>query len=154
MCPDSCARQSDPLMKLLLLLVTLLITPRSPETVPQLMHSSSWKTKYFGVKGTAKWKTAWAEHFQCIPIFPLWCYSRGGANASDGGVKTERAQDQKEKMLAELRLLWKEQCDHLRRKKEQFATEVRSPGINTRKYTRFTLLCWIISLSSSILISY
>lgn len=56
-------------------------------------------------------------------------------------MKTERAQDQKEKMLAELRLLWKEQCDHLRRKKEQFATEVCSPGMNTPKYTRFTRWC-------------
>lgn len=73
---------------------------------------------------------------------PLWCCSRGGANASDGGgVKTERAQDQKDKMLAELRLLWKEQCDHLRRKKEQFATEVCSPGMNTPKHTRFTPWC-------------
>lgn len=41
-------------------------------------------------------------------------------------MKTERVQDQKEKMLAELQLLWTEQCDHLRNKKEQFATEVCS----------------------------
>lgn len=39
-------------------------------------------------------------------------------------MKTERVQDQKDKMLAELQLLWREQCDHLRKKKEQFATEV------------------------------
>lgn len=39
-------------------------------------------------------------------------------------MKSERVQDHKEKMLAELQLLWKEQCDHLRKKKEQFATEV------------------------------
>ena len=43
-------------------------------------------------------------------------------------MKTERAQDQKDKMQAELQLLWKEQCDHLRKKKEQFATEVGSTG--------------------------
>lgn len=41
-------------------------------------------------------------------------------------MKRERVQDHKEKMLAELQLLWKEQCDHLRKKKEQFATEVCS----------------------------
>lgn len=39
-------------------------------------------------------------------------------------MKTERVQDQKEKMQAELQALWKEQCDQLRKKKEQFATEV------------------------------
>lgn len=41
-------------------------------------------------------------------------------------MKTERVQDQKEKMQAELQALWKEQCDQLRKKKEQFATEVRA----------------------------
>lgn len=49
---------------------------------------------------------------------------RGGENSSDSGVKTEQAQDQKEKMVAELQALWTEQCDQLRKKKEQFATEV------------------------------
>lgn len=39
-------------------------------------------------------------------------------------MKTERVQDQKDKMQAELQALWKEQCDQLRKKKEQFATEV------------------------------
>lgn len=39
-------------------------------------------------------------------------------------MKTEKVQDQKEKMQAELQALWKEQCDQLRKKKEQFATEV------------------------------
>lgn len=49
---------------------------------------------------------------------------RGGGCSSEPAVKTERVQDQKEKMQAELQALWKEQCDQLRRKKEQFATEV------------------------------
>lgn len=64
-----------------------------------------------------------------FPYFSLLCCFRGGGNSSDGGVKSERVQDQKEKMLADLQLLWKEQCDHLRKKKEQFATEVCSTWI-------------------------
>lgn len=55
-------------------------------------------------------------------------------------MKCERVQDHKEKMLAELQLLWKEQCDHLRKKKEQFATEVCStqlealvPGVSIQE---------------------
>lgn len=55
-------------------------------------------------------------------------------------MKSERVQDHKEKMLAELQLLWKEQCDHLRKKKEQFATEVCStqleaflPGVSIQE---------------------
>lgn len=54
------------------------------------------------------------------------CYvsSRGGGNTSDYGVKTERVQEQKEKMQVELQALWTEQCDQLRKKKEQCATEV------------------------------
>uniref|UniRef100_A0A3Q1HI38 1-phosphatidylinositol 4,5-bisphosphate phosphodiesterase n=1 Tax=Anabas testudineus TaxID=64144 RepID=A0A3Q1HI38_ANATE len=48
----------------------------------------------------------------------------GGANASDSGVKTERVQELKEKMQVELQALWTEQCDQMKKKKEQFATEV------------------------------
>lgn len=55
---------------------------------------------------------------------PYYVLSRGGGNSSDSGMKTERVQDQKEKMLVELQALWTEQCDQLRKKKEQFATEV------------------------------
>lgn len=54
---------------------------------------------------------------------------RGGGDSSDSGVKMERVQDQKEKMLAELLALWTEQCDQLRKKKEQFATEVRETWV-------------------------
>lgn len=69
-----------------------------------------------------------------ITLFPLHiscsvvsCYvsSRGGGNTSDSSVKTERVQEQKEKMQVELQALWTEQCDQLRKKKEQCATEVR-----------------------------
>ncbi|XP_068195380.1 1-phosphatidylinositol 4,5-bisphosphate phosphodiesterase beta-2 [Antennarius striatus] len=49
--------------------------------------------------------------------------TEGGGNASDNGLKTERVQDQKEKMQQELQVLWTEQYDQLRRKKEQSATE-------------------------------
>ncbi|XP_070698496.1 1-phosphatidylinositol 4,5-bisphosphate phosphodiesterase beta-2 [Pempheris klunzingeri] len=47
----------------------------------------------------------------------------GGGNTTDSTVKTERVQEQKEKMQVELQDLWSEQCDHLRKKKEQCATE-------------------------------
>lgn len=39
-------------------------------------------------------------------------------------MTTERVQDQKEKMQVDLQALWTEQCDQLRKKKEQYATEV------------------------------
>lgn len=59
------------------------------------------------------------------------CYVsfRGGGSSSDSGVKTERVQDQKEKMLVELQALWTEQCNQLRKKKEQFATEVSQQSL-------------------------
>uniref|UniRef100_A0A8D3A2B2 1-phosphatidylinositol 4,5-bisphosphate phosphodiesterase n=1 Tax=Scophthalmus maximus TaxID=52904 RepID=A0A8D3A2B2_SCOMX len=44
-------------------------------------------------------------------------------STSDSGVKTERVQEQKERMQAELQALWTEQCDQMKKKKEQFATE-------------------------------
>ncbi|XP_070776149.1 1-phosphatidylinositol 4,5-bisphosphate phosphodiesterase beta-2 isoform X1 [Enoplosus armatus] len=47
----------------------------------------------------------------------------GGGNTSDSGVNTERVQEQKEKMQVELQAVWTEQCDQLRKKKEQCATE-------------------------------
>ncbi|XP_049917797.1 1-phosphatidylinositol 4,5-bisphosphate phosphodiesterase beta-2 [Epinephelus moara] len=47
----------------------------------------------------------------------------GGGNTADSSVKTERVQEQKEKMQVELHALWMEQCDQLRKKKEQCATE-------------------------------
>nr|XP_019940270.1 PREDICTED: 1-phosphatidylinositol 4,5-bisphosphate phosphodiesterase beta-2-like [Paralichthys olivaceus] len=46
-----------------------------------------------------------------------------GGSTSDSSVQTERVQEQKEKMLAELQALWREQGDQLKKKKEQFATE-------------------------------
>ncbi|XP_037652117.1 1-phosphatidylinositol 4,5-bisphosphate phosphodiesterase beta-2 isoform X2 [Sebastes umbrosus] len=47
----------------------------------------------------------------------------GGRNNSDSSVKTERVQEQKEKMQVELQALWTEQCDQMKKKKEQCATE-------------------------------
>uniref|UniRef100_A0A672I515 1-phosphatidylinositol 4,5-bisphosphate phosphodiesterase n=1 Tax=Salarias fasciatus TaxID=181472 RepID=A0A672I515_SALFA len=47
----------------------------------------------------------------------------GEGNASDSSVKAERVQEQKDKMHAELQALWMEQCDQMKKKKEQFATE-------------------------------
>lgn len=39
-------------------------------------------------------------------------------------MKTERVQEQKDKMQVELQAMWTEQCDQMKKKKEQFATEV------------------------------
>lgn len=50
--------------------------------------------------------------------------SRGEGNTSECSVKTERVQEQKEKMQVELQALWREQCDQLKKRKEQCATEV------------------------------
>ncbi|XP_039993523.1 1-phosphatidylinositol 4,5-bisphosphate phosphodiesterase beta-2 [Xiphias gladius] len=47
----------------------------------------------------------------------------GEGSTSDSSVKMERAQEQREKMQVELQALWSEQCDQLRKRKEQFATE-------------------------------
>ncbi|XP_031134676.2 1-phosphatidylinositol 4,5-bisphosphate phosphodiesterase beta-2 isoform X2 [Sander lucioperca] len=47
----------------------------------------------------------------------------GGGNTSDSSVMTERVQEQKEKMQVELQAMWTEQCDQLKKKKEQCATE-------------------------------
>lgn len=54
-------------------------------------------------------------------------------------MKTERVQDQKDKMQAELQALWKEQCDQLRKKKEQFATEVGKMPLTPLKWEKKTL---------------
>lgn len=61
----------------------------------------------------------------CIcPIVSCYASSRGEGSTSDSSVKMERAQEQREKMQVELQALWSEQCDQLRKRKEQFATEV------------------------------
>ncbi|KAJ4939241.1 hypothetical protein JOQ06_028697 [Pogonophryne albipinna] len=49
--------------------------------------------------------------------------NEGGGNTSDSSVKTERVQEQKDKMQVELQALWTEQSDQLKKKKEQYATE-------------------------------
>lgn len=76
----------------------------------------------------------------------LWCVcvcarSRGGGNSSDSSVKMERVQQQKERMQAELQTLWTEQWDQLKKRKEQFATEVRfhqTDARSVRKHGRKT----------------
>uniref|UniRef100_A0A3Q3GKV2 Phosphoinositide phospholipase C n=1 Tax=Labrus bergylta TaxID=56723 RepID=A0A3Q3GKV2_9LABR len=47
----------------------------------------------------------------------------GEKDSSDSSLKTERVQEQKDKMYVELQDLWTEQCDQLKKKKEQCATE-------------------------------
>ncbi|XP_068577941.1 1-phosphatidylinositol 4,5-bisphosphate phosphodiesterase beta-2 [Cebidichthys violaceus] len=47
----------------------------------------------------------------------------GGGSASESSVKTERVQEQKERMQVELQALWTEECDQLKKRKEQCATE-------------------------------
>ncbi|XP_053701092.1 1-phosphatidylinositol 4,5-bisphosphate phosphodiesterase beta-2 [Synchiropus splendidus] len=46
-----------------------------------------------------------------------------GGSSSESSVRTERVQEQKEKMQAELKTLWREHYDQMKRKKEQCATE-------------------------------
>ena len=85
-----------------------------------------------------------------MPYFVL-CYdvcSREGGSPPDSSVQTERVQEQKEKMQAELQALWREQADQLKKKKEQFATEVRQIKIETplRDCILFKICkihCWI-----------
>lgn len=50
-------------------------------------------------------------------------FLRGGSSGS-GSANLERVQEQKEKLQAELQALWTEQCDQLKKRKEQCATEV------------------------------
>lgn len=50
--------------------------------------------------------------------------TRGEGNTSDNNVQKERVQEQKNKMQTELQALWTEQFDQMKKKKEQFATEV------------------------------
>ncbi|KAJ7989053.1 hypothetical protein DPEC_G00315560 [Dallia pectoralis] len=47
----------------------------------------------------------------------------GGGETAESGPKADRVREYKEKMQVELRALWVEQCDQLRKKKEQQATE-------------------------------
>ncbi|KAM7376570.1 hypothetical protein PAMP_006294 [Pampus punctatissimus] len=47
----------------------------------------------------------------------------GGGDTCDSSVKKERVQEQKEKMQIELQALWREQCDQLKKRKEQCAIE-------------------------------
>uniref|UniRef100_A0A8C5GYX7 1-phosphatidylinositol 4,5-bisphosphate phosphodiesterase n=1 Tax=Gouania willdenowi TaxID=441366 RepID=A0A8C5GYX7_GOUWI len=55
------------------------------------------------------------------------------SDTSESSVKTEQVQEQKEKMQAELLALWREKCDQLKKKKEQFAAEVSRKLSETAK---------------------
>lgn len=63
-------------------------------------------------------------------VVQFYVSSRGGGNTSDSSVMTERVQEQKEKMQVELQAMWTEQCDQLKKKKEQCATEVSKILVN------------------------
>lgn len=54
------------------------------------------------------------------------CYffTRGGDNTPESNGKTERVQELKEKMTSEIKTLFAEQYDQMKKKKEQCATEV------------------------------
>uniref|UniRef100_A0A6Q2WT53 1-phosphatidylinositol 4,5-bisphosphate phosphodiesterase n=1 Tax=Esox lucius TaxID=8010 RepID=A0A6Q2WT53_ESOLU len=49
----------------------------------------------------------------------------GGGETAEPDSKVERGREQKERLQVELRALWVEQCDQLKKKKEQHATEVQ-----------------------------
>ncbi|XP_070835249.1 1-phosphatidylinositol 4,5-bisphosphate phosphodiesterase beta-2 [Chaetodon trifascialis] len=65
----------------------------------------------------------YSDSFKAIKKKASLKKKEGGGTTSDSCVKTERVQEQKEKMQVELQALWTEQCDQLRKKKEQCATE-------------------------------
>lgn len=64
----------------------------------------------------------------------MLCVTRGEGSSCESSVKTERVQEQKEKMQAELQALWTEQYDQVKKKKEQHATEVSIKTANTMIY--------------------
>lgn len=71
----------------------------------------------------AVWFLRFIIFCKCHAVF--CCTStRGDDDTSDSSVKASRVQEQREKMQAELQVLWTEQCDQLKKKKEQCATEV------------------------------
>uniref|UniRef100_A0A674EIW4 1-phosphatidylinositol 4,5-bisphosphate phosphodiesterase n=1 Tax=Salmo trutta TaxID=8032 RepID=A0A674EIW4_SALTR len=51
----------------------------------------------------------------------------GGSETAEPGPRVERVMEQKERLQVELKALWVEQCDQLKKRKEQHATEVDSP---------------------------
>ncbi|XP_041809557.1 1-phosphatidylinositol 4,5-bisphosphate phosphodiesterase beta-2 [Chelmon rostratus] len=65
----------------------------------------------------------YSDSFKAIKKKASLKKKEGGGTTADSSVKTERVQEQKEKMHVELQALWAEQCDQLRKKKEQCATE-------------------------------
>ncbi|KAM6912530.1 1-phosphatidylinositol 4,5-bisphosphate phosphodiesterase beta-2 isoform 1-T1 [Xenentodon cancila] len=65
----------------------------------------------------------YSESFKAIKKKASLKKNEEAGNSSDGSVKTERVQEQKEKMQVEVQALWTEQCDQMKKKKEQCATE-------------------------------
>nr|XP_046269794.1 1-phosphatidylinositol 4,5-bisphosphate phosphodiesterase beta-2 isoform X2 [Scatophagus argus] len=65
----------------------------------------------------------YSDSFKAIKKKASLKKTEGEGNTSNSGVKMDRVRDEKEKMQVELQALWKEQCDQLRKKKEQCATE-------------------------------
>ncbi|XP_047466934.1 1-phosphatidylinositol 4,5-bisphosphate phosphodiesterase beta-2 [Mugil cephalus] len=65
----------------------------------------------------------YSDSFKAIKKKTSLKKKEGEGNSSDSSAKTERVQEQKEKMQVELQALWTDQCDHMKKKKEQFATE-------------------------------
>ena len=50
---------------------------------------------------------------------------RVGGETAEPGPRVERVMEQKERLQVELKALWVEQCDQLKKRKEQHATEVQ-----------------------------
>ncbi|XP_053191151.1 1-phosphatidylinositol 4,5-bisphosphate phosphodiesterase beta-2 [Scomber japonicus] len=65
----------------------------------------------------------YSDSFKAIKKKASLKKKEGEGNTSECSVKTERVQEQKEKMQVELQALWREQCDQLKKRKEQCATE-------------------------------
>ncbi|CAK6976786.1 -phosphatidylinositol 4%2C5-bisphosphate phosphodiesterase beta-2 [Scomber scombrus] len=65
----------------------------------------------------------YSDSFKAIKKKASLKKKEGEGNTSECSVKTERVQEHKEKMQVELQALWREQCDQLKKRKEQCATE-------------------------------
>ncbi|CAJ1073826.1 -phosphatidylinositol 4%2C5-bisphosphate phosphodiesterase beta-2 [Xyrichtys novacula] len=65
----------------------------------------------------------YSDTFKAIKKKASMKKKEGEKNSPESSVMTERVQEQKDKMQVELQALWTEQCDQLKKKKEQCATE-------------------------------
>ncbi|XP_028981218.2 1-phosphatidylinositol 4,5-bisphosphate phosphodiesterase beta-2 [Esox lucius] len=116
---------------------TLLVTNEEVSTVPceeLLQHKSFLKVtkrqqkdmkeleKKFLKKGEELMQK-YSDTFKALKKKTSMKKKDGGGETAEPDSKVERGREQKERLQVELRALWVEQCDQLKKKKEQHATE-------------------------------